>query len=188
MSKMDWVPCTNYDTAIEVSTDTQVDLGLLNVESWSSDIEVIGDIEGEDQGFRVHRIVGFFSVTMSAAAAPTTGEVYVRLWPGFQDQHNQTVQVPGILSVRWSGASSADAGRAANEKWWWERICPVPDISDVAADRWLSCQRVNHPFSYMLDIKPRYYVSPSEVPCISILNGTDEDIFFWHRWRMLVSR
>lgn len=185
---IDWVPCQDYDTAIALASDSQLDFPLLNREAWSSDIEIIGDIEGEDDGYKILRIVGYWAVTQQpATGAPAQGTVYARLWPGFQNQQDQVVEVPGILSVEYSGATSADAGRAANEKWWWERLVDNSDVSPVL-NRWLCASRVNHPFSYFCDVKPNYWCSKSEVPVLSVLNATDEDLYLWHRLRMLVAK
>jgi len=187
---MDWVPVTGYDTALDVPTDTQYDHPLLNLESWSSDIEIIGDIEGEDQNFKLLRVVGYWTVQPDPQAeGPTFGSVYLRCWPGFQNQQDQVVEVPGALSVEQTLATSADAGRAANERWWWERIVPNIDLATpTSLDRWSRASSVCHPFSYFADFKPNQWVSGSFVPVLSIANTTDIRVIVWLRWRLLVAK
>lgn len=186
---MDWVPVQSYDEALVLGSDVQLDHPLLNLESWSSDIEIIGDIEGEDQGFKLLRIVGYWTVTAQPQQPdPARGNVYLRAWPGFQNQQDQVVEVPGGLSVEQGFVNSAEAGRAANEKWWWERIVPWGDLLYPDTERWGRVSAVNHPFAYFADFKPNQWVSSSFVPVLSIANCTDQTINVWLRWRMLVRK
>lgn len=184
----DWVPCQQYDTGnLDVPQGSQATIGLMNNASWSAPIEVIGDIEGEDVGYRIKRIVGYFSWFVNDGA-PTNGEAYMRLWPGFQDQDAGEPLVPGILATGLL-ANSDDVGLAANEKWWAERITPASWINLPPAGGWNLISNSNHPWHCFIDIKPNWYCPPNMVPCLSIYNGTNSvgNLRFIHRFRMLVS-
>lgn len=180
---IDWVPCQNYNRGVIVQPDTQVTFGLLNDTSWSSDIEVIGDIEHEDQQYTVKRIVGYWTITANDPQ-PDRGSVMVRCWPGFQEQDTQSLVVAGLVGTV-AGATADDIGRSANEKWWWERI---RYHSGIAETPWHECDPVTIPWHNFADFKPNYYCGTGETPAVSIANLTPQNIFFQHRWRMLVTR
>lgn len=184
---MDWVPVAGYDTALRVESDVQYDHPLLNLESWSSDVEIIGDIEGEDENYKLLRVVGYWTVQADPQDPDAaSGSVYLRCWPGFQNQQDQVVEVPGGLSVEQTFVNSAEAGRAANEKWWWERIVPHGDLLEPDVDRWARAGSLRHPFSYFADFKPGMWVSGSFVPVLTVANCTDISVIVWLRWRLLV--
>lgn len=184
---LDWVPCNEYDTGIEVATDTQLTLGLLNNESWSTPVEVIGDIEGEDQGYKVIRIVGYFGwYNLDPTPSPSRGTVYARVWPAFQSQTIPAEPiVPGPITTELSFTAANEVGMVSNEKWWWERRRAAVSISDFR--NYTEYEEVAHPFNWMADFKPNYYCPDNMVPALSIANTTDQTLFFRHRWRMLVS-
>lgn len=178
---IDWVPCQNYDDDPGIiNNGATLEYGLLNPSAWSADVEIVGDIEGEDEGYKVLRIVGYFSAWYDPQepSPPTSGQVYVRLWPGFQDQANQLPITPGVLA-------GAGAGRAANEKWWWERVMHGPGLDRQFG--W-EFQPVNHPWHFFCDVKPNFWVNESMVPTLTIQNATDRNIRFSHRFRMLVAK
>lgn len=179
---LDWVPCTSYDLSAIVPPGDQLDRPLLNDAMWNAPAEVIGDIEGEDQGFTVLRIVGFFSWS-TPTDTPTTGQVYARCWPGFQNQGAGVLDTPGILGTGVAGALPADVGLAANEKWWWER---VNNATAIGRSLWEFCDPVAHPFWSFADFKPKMNMGQSFIPVLSLANGSDAPMRFIHRWRMLV--
>lgn len=182
---LDWVPCQNYDRDVPIPAVSQTEFGLLNLASWNAPAEVIGDIEGEDDNYRILRIVGYWTVH-AIQPQPSAGAVYVRLWPGFQDQQSASLVTPGILTAG-AIATVDEVGLAANEKWWWERIMTASDVGPVT-EPWSNLAGGRQPFNYMLDIKPSMSMTGSFVPTVSIQNNTDEDLEFRHRWRMLVRK
>lgn len=178
---IDWVPCQFYDDVAvgDISQGATIEFGLLNASAWSSDIEIVGDIEGEDEGYKILRIVGYWSIYLIDPQAPaTTGTVGVRLWPGFQDQANQVPITPGPLF-------GPGADRAANEKWWWERCLAGLTIQSGFGTDW---EPVSHPWHIFLDIKPDYWCPSNMVPTCTVQNATDARLRFSHRWRMLVAK
>lgn len=182
----DWVPCSFYDgSGIAVATNAQEDRGLMSSASWNTPVEIIGDIEGEDSGYWIERIVGYWSVT-DAGVAPSRGHVIIRCLPGFQNTITGLPIVPGFIDENLGGVSSDDSALSANEKWWWERIVPAGDIYASTSGKWARCEALAHPYSYMADMRPNVYVAENMVPAISISNSTDQDVLVYHRWRMLV--
>lgn len=179
--KMDWVPVPNYSLDFPifpfVAPGTQFDFPLLDVLQFRSQDEVIGKVEDTPR-YKVLRIIGYWTPMWAPTGNGTSGEVFVRIWPGFIDALDAAI-VPGPIS------GGVAAGEASNEQFWWERIVPAVDIN-TGADKYERMEARSHPWNTFLDVKPNQWMGENEVPTLSIFNDTNSEIQFQHRWRMLV--
>lgn len=189
----DWVPLLGYDANVVVPSVSQSDLPLFSTEFWSRQENVHGNIEDQTKSFKVLRIVGYWTVYANAdpqnpQTPPADGGCWVRIWPGFQDQRTSTIAVAGPLTTMGVG-NIDEVRRAANEKWWWERYRDSTDITgrESGNNVWADVTAYTHPWHVFTDIRPGYWCSEGMLPTVTIVNVTDEDLTFRHRWRMLVA-
>lgn len=187
---MDWIPCQDYGrNSPSILANSRQERPLVSFDQWGDVVDIEGKIETQPRAYKILRIVGYWTVLVPSpgSVAPSQGAVFLRAWPGFQDQQTQFPVVPGYLQA--SGAVSFDdVTRAANEKWWWERIVPYRDVSlESSGDTWSRVESYAVPWTYFMDIKPNQWVGEGELPVISVQNETNIDVQFLHRFRMLVA-
>lgn len=180
----DWTPCINYAGTLSVPSGQQTTMALMDNLNWSTASQVVGTVEDENRNYKILRIVGYWTIAADAAGGgPDSGSLCVRVWPGFQNTDTGQPTIPGFAAPP---GTVAEQQLSANEKWWWERMVPWPDVEDVGTP-WERASAVAHPYSYMADFKPNMWMGDSFTPAVSIANGTNRTVNFIHRWRALVA-
>lgn len=179
MAVMDWVPLQGYNELTLIPTGGTASLELMSDDRWTGG-DIVGNIELQKR-YKVKRIVGYWTCVQSDPQnPPAEGAFWMRIWPAFKQPASGAVEIPGILD----GAQSPTAAGPANQKWWWERVCPVVDI-DPIDEPWNRVNSFAHPFNFMCDIKPDMWMEGQQTPVVTLENNTDADVDFIHRWRML---
>ena len=179
---MDWVPLRGYDAIgfFGGASGAQSDHPLMDPVPQQDPLEIEGVLETQNR-YKILRVVGYWSVNFQPQlGAPTIGAVYVRVQPAFQ-----TVDGTGVITAG-QIAQAVESPVVANEKWWWERIVPPIDVSSIN-DPYERAEARAHPFSYFADFKPNQWIGDGEIPVVSVMNTTDVDVTFTHRWRGLMA-